>query len=209
VPVGIETVGRGDYVEIGLPDVVDVSSSEPYEEASFSTPNRKYELHLAPQEVVVSVVADVIGIEGPIHRDEVVARVRSLWGLQRAGARIQSAVDSAIATAIGQRLIVQADQYFLSLPGQLVRVRDRSEAASPTLRRPDYLPPKEIETAVMRIVQANLGATEEELVLHVSRQLGYRSTSAQLRALIEDRVESMVQADSLVQANGLLTVPRV
>lgn len=208
VPVEIETVDRGDYVEVGLSEIDENSSSEPYEEAGFPTPSRKYELHLAPPEVLISIVVDVVGVEGPIHRDEVVARVRSLWGLQRAGGRIQSAVDSAIATALGQRLIVRSDQHFLSLPDQLVRVRDRSETVSPTLRRPDYLPPKEIETAVMRIVEANLGATEEELVLHVSRQLGYRSTSAQLRTLIEDRIENMVQANSLVQANGLLTVPR-
>ena len=69
-----------------------------------------------------------------------------------------------------------------------------------TVRRGDNGP--------VRCVSANLGATTSELVLHVSRQLGYRSTSAQLRALIEDRIENLVGSNALISANGLITALR-
>ncbi|WP_242102074.1 DUF3320 domain-containing protein [Lysobacter sp. M2-1] len=137
VPVEVQTVERGEFVEVGLTEIDGPSSADLYEEASFPVPNRNFELHMVPADIMAKIVSDVVGVEGPVHRDEVVARIRGLWGLQRAGGRIQSAIDAGIATALGQRLIVRSNQHFLSLPEQSVRVRDRSEALSPTLRRPD------------------------------------------------------------------------
>ena len=102
-----------------------------------------------------------------------------------------------------------ADRHFLSIPGQEIRVRDRSEVTSLTLRRPDYLPPPEIDTALRLTITENLGASLEELVLCVSRKFGYRSTSLQLREVIEDRVHRLIEAGSfqwrgehIAMANG-------
>lgn len=51
----------------------------------------------------------------------------------------------------------------------------------------------------------NLGATTDELVLLVSRRLGYRSTSAQLRAGIEDRVAVLVGSKRLASNGSMIT----
>jgi hypothetical protein len=106
--------------------------------------------------------------------------------------------------ALRSKAIEQTHHDFLSVLGQVPAVRDRSEVASPTLRRPDYLPPQEIEAAIVEIVSSNLGATVGELVVRVSRQLGYRSASAQLRAVIEDRVENVVRSGKAKESNGLI-----
>lgn len=204
VPVEVSSVERGEFAEIGLINAEEDADSTPYEEAAFKVPSRQYELHLVPPTIMAEIVQDIVGIEGPIHRAEVMARARDLWGLGRAGSRIQAAVDAGIALALRNKTIEQAHHDFLSVPGQIPTVRDRSEVASPTLRRPDYLPPQEIDVAVVDIVSANLGATVGELVLRVSRQLGYRSTSAQLRAVIEDRVENVVKAGKVKESNGLI-----
>ena len=110
---------------------------------------------------------------------------------------IQSAVEVGIACALERRLIHLTHHDFLSLADQPIRIRDRSDVQSNTLRRPDYLPPQEIDAVALAIVRANLGATIDELVLHISRKLGYRSTSAQLRALFEDRVNDLLQNGKL------------
>jgi very-short-patch-repair endonuclease len=204
VPVEVASVERGEFVEVGLINAEEDADSTPYEEASFKVPSRQYELHLVPPEVMADIVRDIVAIEGPIHRAELVARVRDLWGLGRAGSRIQATVDAGIQYALRDTAIERSHHDFLSLPGQTVLARDRSEVASPTLRRPDYLPPQEIDTAIVDIVAVNLGATVGELVLRVSRQLGYRSTSAQLRAVIEDRVVSVVKAGKVNEVNGMI-----
>ena len=99
------------------------------------------------------------------------------------------------------------DKDFLVIPGKEVRVRDRSMVESLTLRRPEFLPPSEIDSALIKVVQDNLGAKAEELVTMVSRQLGYKSTSPQLRRVILDRCEALVGAGKLVSKGDLLVVP--
>ncbi|MEZ0472670.1 DUF3320 domain-containing protein [Luteimonas salinilitoris] len=206
VPIDIYAVERGEFVEVGLTEAGDEPDAVFYEEALIKVPRSRYELHMVPADAMADIVRDIVEVEGPVHRDEVVARVRTLWGLQRAGGRIQAAVDAGIATALGRRLIERSHSFFLSLLNQEVKVRDRTEVASLTLRRPDYLPPQEIDRAIVTIVQKNLGATVEELVLHVSRQLGYRSTSGQLRALIEDRVGGLLEDGSLAASKDFVTL---
>jgi len=195
VPVDFETREYEDFVEVGLVPT-EALAAEAYVEAAFHVPSSQFELHLVPAGIMAQVVRDVVEVEGPIHRSEVVARIRTLWGLQRAGGRIQSAVDDGISRAVGERLIAREGE-FLLWPGCEPRVRDRSDVTSITLRRPELLPPMEIDVAIRTLVKENLGATLDEIALHVSRRLGYRTTSAQLRAALVARAETLV-------ANGVL-----
>lgn len=206
VPVDFQTVDRGEFVEVGLVSVENTDSAEPYEEANFHVPRSQYELHLVPIGRMTSIVQQVVEVEGPIHRAEVVARIRSLWGLQRSGGRIQGAVEAGIEAAIAQAMIAPVDVDFLNVLGRKPKVRDRSNVSSLSLRRPDYLPPSEIDEALFEIVTQNLGATIDELVLFVSRRLGYRSTSSQLRVTIEDRVSALIGLERLISNQGMITI---
>ena len=77
-------------------------------------------------------------------------------------------------------------------------MRDRSKASSPSLRRPEMLPPAELREAALKIVQTNYGAGREEVIILVSRLVGFKATSAQLRASIDQVIDSLV-------ANGVLS----
>ncbi|KRD79733.1 DUF3320 domain-containing protein [Lysobacter sp. Root983] len=208
VPIEIETVDLGDVTQVGLvsSEPPSARASEAYIEASFHVPNGKQELHEVPPHRMAEIVRQVVDVEGPIHRAEVVVRIRSLWGLQRAGGRIQAAVDAGISTARGQRTVEIHDGYFLDVPDRTPKVRDRSGTQSPSLRRPDYLPPSEVGVAVLALVKDNLGATVDEAIQFVARQLGYKSTSAQLRVVIEDRAKLLVDQGALTLNNGVLNV---
>lgn len=197
VPVKVESVERGEFVDLSLVAAVGDPAVDTYLEADFKTPHTRIELHELSSESMASVVQRVVQTEGPIHRAEVVVRVRTIWGLQRAGGRIQGAVEAGISHAVTKKHIEFADGDFLMIPGQEIKVRDRSEVSSLTLRRPEYLPPAEIDVAVCSIVKANLGADLEELIVCVSRKFGYRSTSAQLREVIERRVHRLIESGSL------------
>lgn len=210
VPIEVETVDLGHAVQIGLvtSEPSPIAISEPYVEASFRVASGGHELHEVPPHRMAEFVRQVVVSEGPIHRNEIVVRVRGLWGLQRAGHRIQAAVEAGILAAIAQRTVSVQDTDFLDLPKRTPKVRDRSSASSLSLRRPDYLPPSEIEVAILGLVRDNLGATLDEVTQFVARQLGYKSTSAQLRVVIEDRVKLLVQQGTLTSSNDVLNIAR-
>ncbi|EJL37362.1 Protein of unknown function (DUF3320) [Caulobacter sp. AP07] len=178
----------------------------PYVEAEFPV-NARVEPHEAPLAEMAAYVIKIVEIEGPIHLDEITARVRILWGLARAGSRIRAAVASAASVAT-QRGLIQGGPFFVA-PDKPVIVRDRSLVGSATLRKPEMLPPAEIDEALLRVVDDNFGAASGDLVQAVSRLFGYSATSAQLRGVLLEGVERLVGIGALVQKGELLVRAKV
>ena len=147
--------------------------SVPYKEAKFEVPTRAY-----PHELLAKDMADtlfkIVQQEGPIHEDELVVRVRDIWGLGRAGTRIQDAVARGVRTLIVSKRCTREDG-FLSIPGRPVLVRNREEASSATVRRPEMLPPVEIRAAILALIDANHGALRKEVPSAVGRMPNWRA----------------------------------
>jgi hypothetical protein len=83
-------------------------------------------------------------------------------------------------------------------------VRDRALAASPTLRKPEMLPPAEIEAALLSVVARNFGATEDQAATAVARALGFRAVSAQLRDTIRAVLRTAVDSGVLARRDTLI-----
>jgi very-short-patch-repair endonuclease len=205
VPREIVTVEREHGRTIGVDGAEDAPKlSIPYREASIAVPSYM-EIHDVPTGMMANLVKQIVEVEGPVHESEIIARIRSLWGLQRAGNRIQQAVERGIKAAIQGNLLFEMED-FLVVPSGELNVRDRSNVASASLRRPEMLPPIEIRLAVIRFTEAHLGATSEEIVNGVSRLLGFKATSAQLRQIIESATNQSVLDGGLVQQGDVLKV---
>ena len=198
VPVKIVSIDRGSIAHIGL---VTGSGDEPdriaYIEASPIRPAGGYELHEAPTVILADLITEIVKIESPVHADEIVVRLRAAWGLKRAGGRIQAAVERALEAALSTGDITMEER-FLGVPGNLT-VRDRSNVISEGLRRPEMLPPKEIELAIHNVIRRNFGASVDEIVLAVSRSFGFKATSSQIREMIRNRTDSMVSKGVLAR----------
>ena len=109
----------------------------------------------------------VVSVEGPIHESEIVVRIRSAWGLMRAGNRIREAVQAAIKAAKRKGDIAGGPFYLL--PEQAVVVRNRSDVEANTLRKPEILPPEEVRVAIAELVEENYGAERNQLIQAVAR----------------------------------------
>lgn len=206
VPVNILSIEREDVTEIGLVANDDQPVIMLYEEAVLQRPSHLMcDLHDAPRGILSALAEEVVQREGPVHIDEVVNRIRDAWGLKRAGGRIQEAVERAIEVSVKVGRVSQ-DGDFLSRPGHQPKLRDRSATRSSSLRRVDSLPPAEIEVAIMDVVRSNFGATEDQVCTVVSRGLGVKSTSAQLREVIADVWTNALAKDWLVHRDGMLVI---
>ncbi|CAN7429582.1 DUF3320 domain-containing protein [Phyllobacterium sp. LjRoot231] len=175
----------------------------PYDEASLAV-RLDREPHEVPLAEMMRYVTQVVSVEGPVHESEIIVRVRSAWGLARSGNRIRDAVTAAIRAAKSQGLIVEANGFFAILD-QAVRVRNRSAVVSPSLRKLETLPPSEIETAAIAVVEENFGASRDQLITAISRLLGFASTSTQLRSIIEPCINAAVAAGTISEDNGMLS----
>ncbi|CRG51715.1 DUF3320 domain-containing protein [Yersinia wautersii] len=191
VQVEIMTIDRGPVTEISLVGVdASTLSSNDYVEA---TPQRypDYELHDTPVGLLAELVEHVVMIESPVHFNEVVTRLRTSWGLQRSGVRIEAAVEQAVAVACTKGNIVRTES-FLSHPNTSPVIRNRQGVQSAGIRKPEMIAPQEIASGIRQIIKNNLGATDDELVITVSRMLGFKSTSSTLRKVISDVIDELV-----------------
>lgn len=179
--------------------------SNKYVEASFTPGNAHLPPHQVPLASMAHTVRRIIEIEGPIHIDEIVARVRDLWKLGRAGSRIQGAVNDALRHIAGSGQVKsEADCYHMvDAP---VSIRDRSGAESKSLKKPELLPPQEIRAAIIQLLDEAHGGTRDEVIVAVSRALGILSTSQQLRQAIGGQVDLLIERNALAEAGGQLTV---
>ncbi len=175
----------------------------PYKEAVFIVPTDR-EPHQVSDWVMANIVAKIIEVEGPIHIEEIVSRVRILWNLGRAGERIHTKVKT------GLNLLIWRDEvkreglfYFKSMAD--IPVRDRSGVSSPGLRKPESLPPQEIKKAILILVEENYGVSRDQLPVDVARLFGFKATSIQLREVIEQQIEILLTSKSLQDMDGHLT----
>jgi very-short-patch-repair endonuclease len=184
-PVGFEFDAPGD-------DPQPADAAPPYREADFAVP-RGREPHEIAASAMADIVARIIDLEGPIHEDEIVTRVRMLWHLGRAGSRIQRAVAAAFPIVARRRTYVKEADCWRRRDAE-VRARDRSAAGSPGLRKPDLLPAEEVRAAILDVVRAGAGATREEIPQAVARRLGFGATSSALRDRIAAQIPVLLGA---------------
>ncbi|HEX9983587.1 MAG TPA: DUF3320 domain-containing protein [Thermoanaerobaculia bacterium] len=140
------------------------------------------ELHLVGPSYLAVAVEDVVTVEGPVHVDEVVRRIRTLWGLQRAGNRIREAIEQATRLAISQRRIT-ADGEFLHLPNGPVRPRRRNGDPPAKI---DLIADAEIVAAVHHVLRTQFATEHDDLVSAAARRLGIQSTSGGVFARIAE-----------------------
>ncbi|CAI1063552.1 putative DNA helicase [Serratia plymuthica] len=203
VPVEIVTVDRGPVVEVGLVDSHTSTASEiAYVEAILAA-SLGYELHETPLGILSEMVEQIVEVESPIHVSEIITRLRTAWGLQRAGARIEAVVNRAINLVCSRGEIIQDGQFLIHLKSNVI-LRNRQNVQSSGLRKSEMLPPQEIAVGVEKVVKNNLGATEEEIVMSISRSLGFKATSGTLRKVILDVIEQLLFKGTILREESLI-----
>jgi very-short-patch-repair endonuclease len=175
--------------------------ARPYVEAVLSV-----DLSIEPQDMpldaMTGYVTQVVTIEGPLHEQEIINRIRVAFGLARTGARIRDAVMRAIAA--GQAAGTIEGGPFWSLPGQAPLVRDRSSVAAAGLRKPEMLPDVEIEAALLAVIDANYGASREALSVATARLFGFAATSNALRERLAKALNRLLEREIVVAHNDLV-----
>jgi hypothetical protein len=202
VPIRFSTHEEADADVVVAEVGADKPTTARYEEAKLSV-RRQVEPHETPVSEMMKHVVQIVTVEGPIHESEIVVRIRSAWGLARAGNRIRDAIQAAIKAAKRKGEIAGGPFYIA--PGQPVTVRSRGDVESNTLRRPEILPPEEVMAAIVQVVEENYGAERDKLVQAVARLFGFGSTSVQLREVVERALTDLLDSGRLRLDGRLVT----
>ena len=209
-----DSVARGDAdlepLGTGIIERDAVRTAEADEECVEGTPYSEADLRVnttqAIHELTVSELAEiverVVRVEGPIHRAEVSRRISSLWGQSRTGARINRSVDQALEYCCVQRRLTREDGFYSHVDQSSIPVRSRKDVASTHLRKCEFLPPAEIREAIVQVVTTHIGVKRQDVGTLTARLLGFKSTGARLRQLIEAQLNDLLAQGRIAERSG-------
>ena len=172
----------------------EVLATQPYAVATLRIPAGAKVLDL-PRHKLLSLVMEVVETEGPIHQDEIARRIADSCG-QRIGSKIRETLDEAIA-GVSYSPGFLRDGDFLDRRNREITLRDRTDVDVPSLRKIENLPPREIQKAVLQVVQSHLGVSAEEITKEVAQSLGFKYAIAQLKDHVAAALSTLAAAGSL------------
>jgi hypothetical protein len=175
VPIKVLSVERENFSEISLSGADDCSVA--YECAQITPYSEYSEIPNVPIEMLATYIENVVRVEGPIHFDVLVMRIRQGLGFKRSGKHIQFAIEQAAELLLRSERLIKTDR-FLSAPGVETKVRDRSAESLAQLRKAEYISPEEMRIAIVETARRNFGVKQSEIAPAVARLLGISSTSA-------------------------------
>lgn len=164
--------------------------------------NTKFALDEMPVDQLAKAFIEVVDVEGPVHFDEVVRRIRSLQGLKRTGNKIYEAISKAAALAERKKAVIRRGNFYWSANDQTVKVRSRS-GDSPT--KIELICDEEIAEAVKLVLKHQFATMPDDLIVQSSRILGFKATSEGVASRIRTVIGKLVEMGELKSlSNGMI-----
>jgi hypothetical protein len=152
------------------------------------------------------LLEELIQNEGPIHFDYAVKRLVSAWGLKRKNAKIVHAVREALYLLIVKETVIEKGHFLWSPNRQDVPARVPVPGVPESKRKPEHIPPEEIESAMKAIAQYALGISSESLIAETAKVFGFSHAGDKSRKRFSDIYKRMLWEKKLVCDNDLVTL---
>ncbi len=121
------------------------------------------------------LIYEIINVENPIHKDDLIRRVLGLSSLSRAGSRIQNVFEVAIGHNIRRGLLREKDD-FLYCTGKEIKLRSRSDLPGAS-KKLEYISSEEIAIAIKTILKSSYGMQQHEIPLSIAKVFGFSRTN--------------------------------
>ena len=160
------------------------------------------ELHEQPVQRLAGAVAQVVEVEGPVHMDEVIRRIRSMWGLKRSGNRITDAIGRAVLMAEKIGKVRRHGDFLWSAADQSISVRRRFGDSPAKI---DLICDEEIAEAMKCVLVAQHAILPADLITQATRLFGIRAASRAITERLQTLLDKLIQDGTCQRlANGMI-----
>lgn len=178
--------------ENGVIDSLGTTEAEPY----CVYQGRDVRDEMIYQPVFLSgLIYDILCVESPMHKDELVRRVLGLTGLARAGSRIQSAFDVAVRHNTRRGILEQRGD-FLYCKGYDIKLRSRS-CLPAVSRKMEYVAPEEMALAIKTALSKSFGMNASEIPACTARILGFSRTTEDMIGKVTILLRQMEETEEV------------
>jgi very-short-patch-repair endonuclease len=148
------------------------------------------------------LVVDVVGVEGPIHVDEVFRVIAGLFSARVTGATKDRLLD-AVELAVRSGRVVRSGEFLRSADNQGTPVRWRG--GDDAVVSAALIPPEEVAAAAVLVAEQSYGVPADDLATAALRAMGFKRISPPLAELGRAAVELAIREKRLAtDASGYL-----
>ncbi len=158
------------------------------------------------RETLKRIIVAVITEEGPIQRGRLLRRVKSAFDVERAGARIQEAFETALEEVKAADRRVRDRNDFLWLEGSQLKVRFPRDGDPLTRRSVEEVAPWELERAIARTVHDALRIDRDSLMTYVARLYGWDRNGGRIEAAFKGAFKTLLRRRKII-ADGEWLLP--
>ena len=183
----------------------DMKFSKPYVKVRLDAVTSQ-QLHQTSLDQLGGMIKRIVSAEAPVHCDEVTKRLMDAYSVVRAGSRITTTVQEAIAHCSARRLF-EVRENFLYEGGMLrVSVRDRS-AFSSTDRKIEWVAPEEIDAALLESIRLGFSLSFEDAVATAIEMLGFGRVTQRISGTVEERLNILIKSRRASVSGDMVKIP--
>ncbi|MDT3723625.1 DUF3320 domain-containing protein [Streptomyces sp. DSM 41972] len=180
-----------EYERVPVDTGVERTWSTPYRTASVVV-HARHELHTrGARPAVRKMLTEAIELEGPIHEDLLVQRVREAWGVQRAGHRIRDNVLEVARGLVRTGQVAREDSFY-DVSGRKT-LKARTPEAGGAVRKIMHIAPAERYVALYELAAECPGMSHEELIKQACEFFGWRRTGKDIRDCLAADIDVLHQ----------------
>lgn len=169
---------------------------KPYNTVSdlgLKSPEDVYDKSISYLAETISHIADV---EGPVHKNIVIKRIKDQSGIKRAGSKLKSVVNDSIKYGEEKSLFTVIDDFIYSSNNTEITVRKREK---PNI---DYISNDEIGSNIKLVLIFKEHLKTEKLTKTVARNFGFKSTSKKTAKRIDSVIDLMLAKGIIENVEG-------
>ena len=157
--------------------------------------NSQDDLYSQPIDNVSNSINKIVNVEGPIHINEVIKRVKDSCHIKRAGSKMKKQVLRGIKESENSGNIIRIGDFLYDASSNDVVIRRREKP------KIELISDEEIAKNIEIILSHKQSVTTASLTREVARNFGFKSTSRKTSSKIKSVLDSMI-ADSTVKLDN-------
>ncbi len=167
---------------------------------------QKNEFHFPEnREIQTKLLAELVQKEGPVHFDYAVQRLAEAWGVKQVTPQITHAVKEALNNLLREQKIVIKGSFLWPPELKQTPIRVPIQGIPESKRKPEYIAPEEVESAMQLVAQYALGISEDSLISETAKVFGLNHSGQDAKEVFSEILKRLVRDRKLVCKDDVVT----
>ena len=168
---------------------------------------QKNEFHYPEnRETQTKLLAELVQNEGPVHFDYAVERLAEAWGVKQVTPQISHAVKESLSNLLREQKVIIKGSFLWPPQLKEIPIRIPVQGIPETKRRPEYIAPEEVESAMKLVAKYALGISADSLIAETAKVFGLNHGGSDAKEVFGEILKRLVRDRKLVCKDDVITV---